>query len=478
MNDQSKYFEIKPVKSIPGDLNNSFTIDFKFQSYAGFAPAGDGSYLFTWFFGCQKCTDEKDAGNFPLLIWLNGGPGGSSMAGAILENGPYLQESRDKKGTLELNKYAWNNEAHVMYWDNPVGAGFSYNENGKFVTNEDELSDQFYTALQAFYKAMPPQYRKCPLYVTGESYGGKYIPAITEKILKNNDKNREEGDTDNIINLKGMAIGNPWMDPVMQTKFRLETGFQLGFLDTKQYEILMKSYEVLPQLVEAEDWPMAFLLNQSLKEKLIACGGNIAIYDVRIWDSDKMGKLFTEYFEMDAVKKALNIPGSKFITADETGPVTDHLIEDFMSNTAVYQGKGYDFSLPKLLDRVDEQGNPEIRVMLYTGNLDMSCGIRGTEYILQNCPWHYQKEWRNLDRLVWGDKTTKGNKTTYNSNGFIKQFKNLTQVVIPRSGHLVPMNRKEVSLDMINNYIYQRQFPSYNPLGEEPFETLRKLDKY
>ena len=467
MSDQTKDFKINPVESIPGDLENSFTIKLDVKSYAGYASAENGSYLFTWFFGCQKCTDEKDAADFPLLIWLNGGPGGSSMAGAMLENGPYQMQS-DEKSTLKANPYAWNKEAHIMYWDNPVGAGYSFNENKEYVNNEDELSDKFYNALQSFYDDMPPQYRDCPLYVTGESYGGKYIPAITEKILINNDKNREDGNTDRIIKLKGMAIGNPWMDPVMQTKFRLETGFELGFLDTKQYETLMKSYNILPQLVDSKEWKLAFELNQSLKNKLIACGGNIAIYDVRSWDDGLIGAGLEKYFNMPAVTKALNVPGRTWTTADETGPVTDHLIEDFMTNTAAYQGEGYDFSLPTLLDRVDENGNPTLRVMLYTGNLDMSCGIRGTEYILHNCEWHYQGDWQDLDRLVWGEKTVDPNgQIKYHTKGFIKQYKNLTQVVIPRSGHLVPMNRPEVSLDMINNYVFQREFPSYDPLNDD-----------
>ncbi|MCP4147812.1 MAG: S10 family peptidase [bacterium] len=475
MSDQTKEFKIKPVESIPIGPGDPSPFELNVKSYAGLAPAGNGSHLFTWFFGCQKCTDEKDAANYPLLIWLNGGPGGSSMAGAMLENGP-CKMGKDNK--LVANPSAWNKDVHIMYWDNPVGVGYSFNENEEYVDNEDELSDQFYNALQGFYNAMPSQYRDCPLYVTGESYGGKYIPAITEKILINNDKNREDSNTDLIIKLKGMAIGNPWMDPVKQTKFRLETGFELGFLDTKQYETLMKSYAILPQLIDIKEWKLAFELNQSLKNKLIACGGHIAIYDVRMWDDPSLGAWLDDYFNMDAVIKALHVENKKlylpdqklWITADETGPVTEHLIEDFMTNTAAYQGEGYDFSLPKLLDRVDDNGNPTLRVMLYTGTQDMSCGIRGTEYILQNCRWRYQEEWQKLDRLVWGEKIVESKDPItykYDSKGFIKQYKNLTQVVIPLSGHLVPMNRPEVSLDMINNYVFQREFPAYDPLDDD-----------
>ncbi len=460
MNDKTKEYKIKPVESIPGNLLNTTQIKFNVKSYAGYASAKNGSHLFTWFFGCQKCVDEKDAGNFPLLIWLNGGPGASSMAGAMLENGPYLMKS-DEMGTVYQNPNAWNKEAHIMYWDNPVGAGYSYNEHKKYVNNEDQLSDQFYEALQSFYDAMPRQYRDCPLFVTGESYGGKYIPAITEKIMENNDKNREAGHTHRLINIKGMAIGNPWMDPVMQTKFRLETGFQLGFLDTRQHEILMNLYKKLPGLIQHGEWPQAFKLNQELKNKLVACGGDIAIYDVRIWDDGLFGAGVEKYFRLPEVKEALNVPGRPWHDHDEDGPVTDHLIQDFMTNTAAWHHgeTGYNFSLPRLLDRVDEKGDPALRVLLYTGNLDMSCGIRGTEYILHNCEWRYQDAWQNLSREVWAQPKGK-------TMGFIKHYKNLMQIVIPCSGHLVPCSQPQNSLEMINNFVFQREFPSYDPLND------------
>lgn len=64
---------------------------------------------------------QKNPTTDPLIVWLNGGPGCSSLLGAFYENGPFLFKT-DADGFQDaINKHAWNNYANVLYLESPGG---------------------------------------------------------------------------------------------------------------------------------------------------------------------------------------------------------------------------------------------------------------------------------------------------------------------------------------------------------------------
>lgn len=100
------------------------------KSYSGYvhlpANALDEAYenqdyqinTFFWFLEARK-----NPHNAPLAIWLNGGPGGSSLYGALVENGPCFV-GNDSNSTY-LNPWSWNNEVNMLYIDQPNQVGYS-----------------------------------------------------------------------------------------------------------------------------------------------------------------------------------------------------------------------------------------------------------------------------------------------------------------------------------------------------------------
>ena len=124
-----------------------------------------GSNLFFWLFEAQRV----DPAAAPLLIWLNGGPGSSSMYGLFAEHGPF-SVLPDGSG-LSMRNVTWTNDYSVMYIDNPVGTGFSYTESKDgFVTNQKEVGQDLLTFLTKFYE-LYPKFQQRPLYICGQRHG-------------------------------------------------------------------------------------------------------------------------------------------------------------------------------------------------------------------------------------------------------------------------------------------------------------------
>ena len=89
----------------------------------------DSAFMFWWLYGA-KTSDPSERVNKPLIMWLQGGPGGSSTGfGNFEELGPLTVELKPRNTT-------WIQAANVLFVDNPVGAGYSYvTDKAAFTTN-------------------------------------------------------------------------------------------------------------------------------------------------------------------------------------------------------------------------------------------------------------------------------------------------------------------------------------------------------
>ncbi|KAK5108688.1 hypothetical protein LTR62_008093 [Meristemomyces frigidus] len=150
-------------------------VDFDIgESYAGLLPISsqaNASELYFWFF-----PSENELAGDEILIWLNGGPGCSSLEGLLQENGPFLWQY----GTYApvKNPYTWVNLTNVVWVEQPAGTGFSQQNGDAPATNELEVAAQFLGFWKNFVDTFGLQNRK--IYITGESYAGYYVPYIAD----------------------------------------------------------------------------------------------------------------------------------------------------------------------------------------------------------------------------------------------------------------------------------------------------------
>ncbi|KAI6669446.1 hypothetical protein NL676_004331 [Syzygium grande] len=169
-----------------------------FRHYSGYIPVDDtlGKALFYWFFEATSQPAAK-----PLLLWLNGGPGCSSVGyGEAQELGPFLVKEGPGGPTLRFNNYTWNKAANLLFLDSPVGVGFSYS-NATVEYGDNSTARDAHAFLLNWFKRFP-QYRSSEFYMAGESYAGHYVPQLAEVIYDENQKSIE----DTFINLKGVIV--------------------------------------------------------------------------------------------------------------------------------------------------------------------------------------------------------------------------------------------------------------------------------
>ncbi|GCB64056.1 hypothetical protein scyTo_0011701 [Scyliorhinus torazame] len=129
------YYAPDEILSLPG-LNTQLN----FRQWSGYLQASTGQHLHYWF-----VTSQQDPANDPVVLWLNGGPGCSSLGGLLSENGPL--HVNDNGRTLYINEYSWNKMANVLYLESPAGVGFSYSDNRNYATNDMELTATAYNGV-------------------------------------------------------------------------------------------------------------------------------------------------------------------------------------------------------------------------------------------------------------------------------------------------------------------------------------------
>ena len=143
----------------------------------------------------------------PVILWLNGGPGSSSILGMLQEQGPLVI---DHDGNLLDNPYAWTNLANLFVIESPAGVGYSYcaaMEKGGDCANTDiTTAKAAHAALQDFFTNKFPELRANPFFITGESYAGVYCPTLADQVVQGNTAGQPR------INLVGMAVGDPCTD--------------------------------------------------------------------------------------------------------------------------------------------------------------------------------------------------------------------------------------------------------------------------
>jgi len=127
------------------------------------------------------------------------------MMGVFQEHGPWVVE--DGTRMLVPNKDSWNKKANMLYIEMPGGVGYSTCDEkaGECIFTDQKTADDNITALLAWFNEYS-DFKDHKLFISGESYGGVYVPYAAKGVLEYNDEH--QGATDFNFNLMGFIVGN------------------------------------------------------------------------------------------------------------------------------------------------------------------------------------------------------------------------------------------------------------------------------
>ncbi len=218
----------KKVEDLFGDL-------YKGDIFSGYLKTNiEGNELFFVY-----TPSQNDPGKDPLLLWLNGGPGCSSLFGLFGEIGPVVFDNYS--GKLKLNPYSWNKNANLLAIEQPGGVGFSTTNDTNFTWNDDIMAENLLTGLKDFFNQFE-ELKGRKFYISGESYAGVYVPYIATYIL--------EDTSDDKIQLNGVLIGNGLTTFETDVeKSMVDFGYYHGIISYRTYKDYQKYCPHLEDLI-------------------------------------------------------------------------------------------------------------------------------------------------------------------------------------------------------------------------------------
>ncbi|KAL3651665.1 hypothetical protein CASFOL_004667 [Castilleja foliolosa] len=422
------------INSLPGQPKN-----ITFNQYGGYVTVDQkvGRALYYYFAEAQNYAQAS----LPLVLWLNGGPGCSSLYGAMQELGPFRVKSDGK--TLFLNEYAWNKAANVLFLESPVGVGFSYSETTTNNTSggDKRTAKDNYIFLVNWLERFP-EYKNRDFYIAGESYAGHYVPQLAHIILINQNKINNKL----TLKFKGIIIGN-------------------AVLNDDTDDIGQLNYLASHALISDD------LLNQFMEDCLISSStfnsdkcdkdydeldkefGNIDVYNIyapiclsnvtdtkpkitSIFNPDPCSEKYLRvYMNRLDVQKALHA-----INDTENIPYEWAICSDVLLNT-------WTDSPETVLNLLKEFLNHGLRLWVFSGDVDSVVPVTSTQLSIKAMKLGIHSQWR-----PWYLKNEVG--------GYIQEYEdNFTFVTVRDAGHQVPTYQPKRALALIQHFLAGTKLP-------------------
>ncbi|KAF6719830.1 Retinoid-inducible serine carboxypeptidase [Oryzias melastigma] len=393
----------------------------------------DGAHMFWWLYYADSGYQE-----LPLVMWLQGGPGGSGSGfGNFEEIGPL---DRD----LQPRSTSWVQAASVLFVDNPVGTGYSFVERADgFATDVSMVASDMLVLLQHFFTERP-EFQSIPFYIFSESYGGKMAAAISLELTKAVAQGSVK------CSFAGVALGDSWISPLDSVMTWGPYLYTTSLLDDSGLADVNSAAEAVKQAVEQRSFLKATEL-WSVAETVVEQNTNgVNFYNILTQESEDKLK-FSAAKDFISLQALRHISPLQRLSLSElmNGPIRKKLgiipqnvtwggqAEDVFSNMAG------DF-MKSVVDVVDQLLSAGVNVTVYNGQLDLIVDTLGQEQWVKRLTWEGLPSFSKLRWTPLDDPASQGA-----TGAFYKTYKNFSFYWILKAGHMIPSDQGAMALKML-----------------------------
>ncbi|KAK2007910.1 serine carboxypeptidase [Colletotrichum eremochloae] len=453
---------------------------------------------FFWFFEAKE-----DAQNAPLSIWMNGGPGSSSMPGLFNENGPcYINQDSN---STRPSEWSWNNKVNMLYIDQPVQVGFSYDSlrnvtvdlfrgtqtlnasspvpsqnvtlrTGTLASgNRNTTSWGSRNAAIALWHFSQVWFQEFPGYhpndgrisIATQSYGGRYGPAFAAYFQEQNEKIRNgtwDG-TDGeqyILKLDTLLIVNGCIDRQVQwpsyPKMAFNNTYGIATVNETIYQGMVDAY--------GREGGCRDQINDCRKVSAVSDPDNLGInatvnsicqaaesYCTRYVRDPYLDVSGRDYYDVTQVDPTLFPP--PFTSGYLNQPhiqsalgVPLNWTGSSSASAAAFRGIG-DYPRPGWIEDIAYLLHTGVKVTLMYGDRDFACNWMGGEDVALAIPWADQK---NFAAAGYAPLQTN---CTY-EGGQVRQYGNLSYIRVYQAGHAVPAYQPESAYRIFNRALFNK----------------------
>ncbi|KAK7680316.1 hypothetical protein QCA50_016556 [Cerrena zonata] len=413
---------------------------------SGYADIGTNMSMFFWFFEARHNPETA-----PFTLWLNGGPGCSSLIGLFQENGPCTVNSDGK--TTSLNPFSWNNVSNVIYIDQPIGTGFSFGTVD--VNSTFTAAEPFWKMFQVLFESQEfSKFQKREFIFATESYGGHYGPEFVSffdqqnALIKSGKLQGEE------INVSALMINNGWYDPLIQNLAYLDFA-----TDAPGYGQL-QSDTVLAQMKDA------YFRAGGCRDQELACynaTGTASNQICRTADNFCIDELFSPAVG-DRDSDDLRQSGSS------DTPFPPEFFITFLRNTTILNkigaqptirfqecGGGNLFSRTgddarTLLPQLSALADSKLKILIWAGDADINCNWLGGHASVLAMDWYGNE---TLHNTPFTNMTIAGKPVAA-----IQNVDNFSFARVFQAGHEVPAFQPEAAFEIFTQVINMEQLHS------------------